>query len=221
MEVDARPAPAWLASKSRCPPASWWTRSTILEIKSERIADPGKLANVRRELAGLSAIVDPMLAANAALAPLKSSLRAINETLWQIEDDIRDCERDKDFGPKFVELARNVYRTNDQRAAREAQDRRAARLGDQGREVVPGLRLSGSRIDCRHSSTARSTGSTGIASIVSPPNSCARTMMPRRRERRPARRIGRAEQRDQRRSDRAQQMADAAVVGDRRGQPVA
>ncbi len=90
---------------------------TILEIKSERIADPVKLANVRRELAGLSTILDPMLAGHADLAPLKSALRSINETLWQIEDDIRDCERAKDFGPKFVELARAVYRTNDRRAA--------------------------------------------------------------------------------------------------------
>lgn len=90
---------------------------TILEIKSERIADPVKLANVRRELAGLSAILDPMLSGHADLAPLKSALRSINETLWQIEDDIRDCERAKDFGPKFVELARAVYRTNDRRAA--------------------------------------------------------------------------------------------------------
>jgi hypothetical protein len=89
---------------------------TILEIKSERIADPAKLANVRRELAGLSAITDPLLKANAGLAPLKASLRSINETLWQIEDDIRDCERAKDFGAKFIELARAVYRTNDQRA---------------------------------------------------------------------------------------------------------
>ena len=90
---------------------------TILEIKSERVADAGKLANVRRELAGLAAIADPLLAANRALTPLKSSLRSINETLWQIEDDIRDCERAKDFGPRFVELARDVYRTNDRRAA--------------------------------------------------------------------------------------------------------
>jgi hypothetical protein len=89
---------------------------TILEIKSERIADPAKLTNVRRELAGLSAITDPLLKANAGLAPLKASLRRINETLWQIEDDIRDCERAKDFGAKFIELARAVYRTNDQRA---------------------------------------------------------------------------------------------------------
>jgi hypothetical protein len=90
---------------------------TILEIKSDRISDAGKLANVRRELAGLSAITDPMLKANAGLAPLKASLKSINETLWTIEDDIRDCERAKDFGAKFIELARNVYRINDRRAA--------------------------------------------------------------------------------------------------------
>jgi hypothetical protein len=90
---------------------------TILEIKSDRISDAGKLANVRRELAGLSAIADPMLKAHAGLAPLKASLKSINETLWVIEDDIRDCERAKDFGAKFIELARNVYRTNDRRAA--------------------------------------------------------------------------------------------------------
>ena len=89
---------------------------TILEIKSERINDASKLVNVRRELAGLAAIVDPMLKANTGLAPLKSSLRKINETLWQIEDDIRDCERRKEFGAPFVELARGVYRNNDRRA---------------------------------------------------------------------------------------------------------
>ena len=90
---------------------------TILEIKSERIADPAKLANVRRELAGLGEILRPMLAKTPALERSKASLRTINETLWQIEDDIRDCERRKDFGPRFVELARSVYRTNDKRAA--------------------------------------------------------------------------------------------------------
>ena len=90
---------------------------TILEIKSERIADPAKLANVRRELAGLGAILRPMLTKVPALADCKASLRTINETLWKIEDDIRDCERKKDFGSRFVELARAVYRTNDKRAA--------------------------------------------------------------------------------------------------------
>ena len=48
---------------------------------------------------------------------LTADLKAVNLELWQLEDDIRDCERDGDFGPKFVELARSVYKTNDRRAA--------------------------------------------------------------------------------------------------------
>jgi hypothetical protein len=90
---------------------------TILEIKAERISDPAKLANVRRELAGLSEVLRPMLAAKPALQQIKAALHAINVELWQIEDEIRGCERNKDFGARFVELARGVYRTNDKRAA--------------------------------------------------------------------------------------------------------
>jgi hypothetical protein len=90
---------------------------TILEIKSARMTDAAKLANVRRELDGLMAKLAPLLAATPALVALKASLRTLNETLWQIEDDIRGCERSKDFGTRFVGLARKVYRTNDQRAA--------------------------------------------------------------------------------------------------------
>ena len=52
-----------------------------------------------------------------SLAALVAELKSINESLWRIEDDIRDCERDGDFGARFVELARSVYQTNDRRAA--------------------------------------------------------------------------------------------------------
>ena len=90
---------------------------TILEIKSEKIEDAGKHANIGRELDALTAVLTPLVAATPAIAPLKAELRSINETLWRIEDDIRDCERQRDFGPAFVELARSVYRTNDRRAA--------------------------------------------------------------------------------------------------------
>jgi Family of unknown function (DUF6165) len=90
---------------------------TILEIKSEKIGDAGKLANIRRELDALTAVLKPLVAAAPGVAPLKAELRMINETLWRIEDDIRDCERKRDFGPSFVELARAVYHTNDRRAA--------------------------------------------------------------------------------------------------------
>jgi Tfp pilus assembly protein PilF len=90
---------------------------TILEIKRERIADPAKLANVRRELAILTAVREREVADSAELTRLTAELKQVNEDLWRIEDDIRDCERRQDFGPSFIELARSVYRHNDRRAA--------------------------------------------------------------------------------------------------------
>lgn len=92
---------------------------TILEIKTANITDAGKLKNVAHELTVLNNKVDSFLdaAGHTKLAPLKSALKEINQSLWIIEDDIRDCEYVKDFGPKFIELARAVYVTNDKRAA--------------------------------------------------------------------------------------------------------
>lgn len=90
---------------------------TILEIKAERIADPGKLANVHRELRSLTATREKELAPSPELNEFTAELLRINERLWEIEDDIRDCERKRDFGERFIELARAVYRTNDRRAA--------------------------------------------------------------------------------------------------------
>ena len=94
---------------------------TILEIKSERIADAGKLKNVRVELDVLAAARDAAMAASAELAELTAQLKQVNEALWKIEDAIRDCERGQDFGPKFIELARSVYHSNDRRAALKRQ----------------------------------------------------------------------------------------------------
>ena len=90
---------------------------TILEIKAERIADARKLANVRYALDRLSETGAATLAKGAALERLWAELRTVNEALWEIEDDIRQCEAKQDFGPRFIELARSVYRTNDRRAA--------------------------------------------------------------------------------------------------------
>lgn len=87
---------------------------SILTIKSERLRDPAQLENVRNELALLVAAFD--VPRTAALDAACARLKAINETLWQIEDDIRACERKGDFGPDFVALARGVYRNNDERA---------------------------------------------------------------------------------------------------------
>lgn len=89
---------------------------TILEIKSERIKDPAKLANVETELKTLSATRDRHIGASDEMTALTASLKSINEELWVIEDDIRDCERNGDFGETFIRLARAVYRTNDRRA---------------------------------------------------------------------------------------------------------
>ena len=90
---------------------------TILTIKSERMTDAGKLKNVRYELDVLSAGRDANLEDSAELQKLTTALKQVNEALWEIEDDIRQCEQDKDFGEKFVTLARAVYVTNDKRAA--------------------------------------------------------------------------------------------------------
>ncbi len=101
-------------------PVSWGEvidKITILEIKAERLTDAAKLANVTKELNELAAVREREFPGHAALAALAGELKAINEKLWVIEDDIRDCERAKDFGAKFVELARAVYFTNDERAA--------------------------------------------------------------------------------------------------------
>ena len=90
---------------------------TILQIKSERMSDAAKLANVRLELSELSAARDASLPASDELEALSAQLKGINEALWVIEDDIRACEAEKDFGEKFIAHARAVYVTNDQRAA--------------------------------------------------------------------------------------------------------
>lgn len=92
---------------------------TILEIKAININDSTKLKNVTHELEILNDKVASLLDAAGVtkLAPLKASLKDINQELWVIEDDIRDCELVKDFSDKFIQLARAVYFTNDKRAA--------------------------------------------------------------------------------------------------------
>jgi len=100
-------------------PVSWGElidKFTILLIKSERMADAAKVANVRRELVALQPLRDQSLKAHPELAECESELKAINELIWDVEDEIRDCERQQDFGPRFIELARAVYHENDRRA---------------------------------------------------------------------------------------------------------
>lgn len=89
---------------------------TILEIKSERMDDAEKLANVRRELELLQAAWHSAVNEDDTVRRIHDELKAINETLWEIEDDIRDKERAKEFDKVFIGLARSVYVTNDKRA---------------------------------------------------------------------------------------------------------
>ena len=89
---------------------------TILEIKNERISDPKKLTNVRKELASLEAENPFDLNNWTELSALLEQLRMVNRNLWDIEDQIRTCENISDFGDTFVQLARSVYLQNDTRA---------------------------------------------------------------------------------------------------------
>ncbi|MGB6538865.1 MAG: DUF6165 family protein [Xanthobacteraceae bacterium] len=91
-------------------------RICILEIKSERIADRAKLRNVEAELRILRETRSVAGLDTAEMQPLAAELKAINERLWDIENEIRELEARQDFSDRFVALARNVYLTNDRRA---------------------------------------------------------------------------------------------------------
>jgi hypothetical protein len=93
---------------------------SILAIKRERIADVVKRTNVEKEYRALVETSEA-LALPDAVRPLLAQIKTVNEALWEIEDDIRDCEARSDFGPRFVELARSVYKQNDKRAALKAE----------------------------------------------------------------------------------------------------
>jgi hypothetical protein len=90
---------------------------TILEIKSQRMTDPAKLKNVRTELEMLMATWSASAYASVDISSEWAGLGHVNSQLWDIEDRIRDKERDGQFDAEFIELARAVYVTNDERAA--------------------------------------------------------------------------------------------------------
>ena len=90
---------------------------TILEIKSRRITDDAKLANVRNELDLLNATWANDTASQTDISDERARLLAVNELLWDIEDRIRLKERAQAFDQEFIELARSVYFRNDERAA--------------------------------------------------------------------------------------------------------
>lgn len=98
-------------------PGELLDKISILRLKTERISDPDKLANVRREYDMLCGIAAEAVAPSTALTELMDRLYAVNADLWVIEDDIRACDARGDFGVGFIALARAVYDTNDTRAA--------------------------------------------------------------------------------------------------------
>ena len=90
---------------------------SILSIKRVRITDAAALKNVEREHAVLLDLWKRAAPDSHELSALQGALQAVNQALWQIEDDIRGHEHRGDFGPEFVKLARAVYLSNDERAA--------------------------------------------------------------------------------------------------------
>jgi hypothetical protein len=88
---------------------------SILIIKRSNINDDAKLDNIQKEIDQLENIVDELIR-DKKIFTKYVNLAEVNKRLWDIEDEIRECERYKDFGDRFIELARSVYITNDERA---------------------------------------------------------------------------------------------------------
>ena len=93
----------------------FFDKLTILEIKRSRIKDPAKLENIDRELNDLTRLLEELPFSRKDVSDEVGELKAINEKLWVIEDDIRDKESRKTFDDAFIQLARAVYQTNDRR----------------------------------------------------------------------------------------------------------
>jgi len=89
---------------------------SILEIKQDKIKDPNKLEFINTEHSILKDQLEKNVQSNSQLEKLFNSLKEINAKLWVIEDDKRQCEKDKDFGEKFIKLSRDVHFLNDDRA---------------------------------------------------------------------------------------------------------
>ena len=97
-------------------PGELLDKITILEIKSERILSDVQRSNVNIELVLLNKVWAESRLDDAETVAMRKELKTVNESLWDIEDDIRQEERDDRFGERFIELARSVYITNDIRA---------------------------------------------------------------------------------------------------------
>ncbi len=89
---------------------------SILEIKQDKIKDPEKLSFINNEHSILKNQLEKNVKSDEKIEKLFQDLKDINAKLWVIEDDKRDCEKNKDFGEKFIKLSRDVHFLNDDRA---------------------------------------------------------------------------------------------------------
>ena len=89
---------------------------TILEIKKVKIVNKDKLIEIEKELLSLNETVKKFIPHHSKISKFKNNLKEINLKLWDIEDGKRSAEKNKEFGKEFIELARNVYKFNDERA---------------------------------------------------------------------------------------------------------
>ena len=95
--------------------AEFFDKLTILEIKRSRIKEAAKLENIKRELNGLNRLLEELPFSRKDVSDEVDELKAINEKLWVIEDELRDRESREDFDDAFIQLARAVYQDNDRR----------------------------------------------------------------------------------------------------------
>mgnify|MGYP001272085535 CR=1 FL=1 len=106
---------------------------TILQIKKEKISNEDKLLEVNKELEALNETFKEYIPVNREINDLSNELKSINIKLWEIEDSKRNFELKKEFGKEFIEVARKVYKFNDERARLKAQINE--KLGSNIREV--------------------------------------------------------------------------------------
>ena len=106
---------------------------SILEIKLDKIKDKESLVEINKEYESLNKTKNSNLNLTVDLKNLINKLKEINMKLWTIEDEKRTCEKNKDFGKKFIDLSRNVYINNDKRAEIKSEINRL--LGSNIKEV--------------------------------------------------------------------------------------
>ena len=106
-----------MSIKIQISPGELIDKFTILDIKLNRIKEQEKTQNIRKEHKILKRQIEKNLPKSKRLSALISKLKTINKTLWDIEDQIRVCERKRDFEKEFIKLARSVYQKNDLRSS--------------------------------------------------------------------------------------------------------